>query len=84
MLFNEVKKIVLKITHIDKKKIKPEAILVDLGADSLDMIEIVMAIEEKFNIEISIEEFEKIKTVGDMVKTIEERIKGQNKPGGKI
>jgi len=47
----------------------------DLGADSLDMAEIVMAIEEKFNIEIPDEESEKIKTVEDMVKTIEERIR---------
>ncbi|PIV52609.1 MAG: acyl carrier protein [Elusimicrobia bacterium CG_4_10_14_0_8_um_filter_37_32] len=77
MLFDEVKKIVIKIIkEVNEKEIKPEASFVkDLGADSLDMAEIVMAIEEKFNIEIPDEESEKIKTVEDMVKTIEERIR---------
>jgi len=77
MLFDEVKKIVIKIIkEVNEKEIKPEASFVkDLGADSLDMVEIVMAIEEKFNIEIPDEESEKIKTVEDMVKTIEERIR---------
>ena len=58
MLFDEVKKIVIKIIkEVNEKEIKPEASFVkDLGADSLDMAEIVMAIEEKFNIEIPDEE----------------------------
>jgi len=77
MLFDEVKKIAIKIIkEVNEKEIKSEAFFVkDLGADSLDMAEIVMAIEEKFNIEIPDEESEKIKTVEDMVKTIEERIR---------
>ena len=78
MMFDEVKKIILKIIDVDERKIKPETRFVDdLGADSLDMVEIGMAIEERFNIEIVDEGIEKIKTVGDMIKDIEERIKNK-------
>jgi len=47
----------------------------DLGADSLDTVELVMALEEEFNIEISDEDAEKIRTVGDAVKYIESHSK---------
>jgi acyl carrier protein len=45
----------------------------DLGADSLDQVELVMALEEEFSIEIPDEEAEKMKTVGDAIKYIEEK-----------
>ncbi len=46
----------------------------DLGADSLDTVELIMALEEEFNIEIPDEDAEKMKTVGDVVKYIEEKV----------
>ena len=49
------------------------AIADDLGADSLDVVDLVMSLEEEFNIEIPDEEVENIKTVGDIVKFIEEK-----------
>ncbi|MCK5708446.1 MAG: acyl carrier protein, partial [Candidatus Aureabacteria bacterium] len=49
----------------------------DLGADSLDTVELVMAFEEEFNQEIPDEEAEKLKTVGDAIKYIEEKVKGE-------
>ncbi|MCC6219930.1 MAG: acyl carrier protein [Deltaproteobacteria bacterium] len=53
--------------------VKPEASFIeDLGADSLDIVELVMAIEEEYDIEISDEDAEKIQTVGDAINYIEE------------
>ena len=74
-MYNEVKEIIMEKFGVDEGVIKPEAKLIeDLGADSLDMIELVMAFEDKYNIEVSDEEAVNIKTVDDVVKAIEERI----------
>lgn len=76
MVFNEIKKIVLKvIKNINEEEIKSKSRLVeDLGADSLNYVEIIMDIEERFNIQIPEKEIEKIKTIEDIIKNIEERI----------
>ena len=69
---DQVKKIVVDHLGIDEAKVKPEAKFIDdLGADSLDTVELVMAFEEEFGSEISDSEAEKILTVGDAVKFIE-------------
>ena len=69
---DQVKKIVVDHLGIDEEKVKPEAKFIDdLGADSLDTVELVMAFEEEFGSEISDSEAEKILTVGDAVKFIE-------------
>ena len=69
---DQVKKIVVDHLGIDEAKVIPEAKFVDdLGADSLDTVELVMAFEEEFGSEISDSEAEKILTVGDAVKFIE-------------
>ena len=61
-------KVIVKQLGVDESEIKPESSLVDdLGADDLDVIELVMGIEEEFDIEIPDEEFEKIKTVQDYI-----------------
>ncbi|MGL2697054.1 acyl carrier protein [Helicobacter pylori] len=58
--------------EIDVSQVTPEAEFVkDLGADSLDVVELIMALEEKFGIEIPDEQAEKIVNVGDVVKYIE-------------
>jgi acyl carrier protein len=71
--FERVKKIIVEQLGVDEAEVTPEASITDdLGADSLDQVELVMAFETEFNIDIPDEEAEKIKTVGDAVKRIEE------------
>jgi acyl carrier protein len=63
---DRVKEIIAKELDVDAKQLTPEAKFIeDLGADSLDIVELVMALEEEFNIEIPDEEADKLKTVGD-------------------
>jgi acyl carrier protein len=71
-----VKKIVADHLGVDEKKVTEEASFIDdLGADSLDTVELVMAFEEEFGSEISDNEAEKILTVGDAIKFIEAKAK---------
>ena len=72
--FEEVKKIVAEQLGVDEAEVKPEASFAnDLGADSLDTVELVMALEEKFSVEIPDEESEKIVTVQNAVDYIESK-----------
>ena len=69
---NKVRKIVADHLGIDEAKVTEESSFIDdLGADSLDTVELVMAFEEEFGSEISDSEAEKILTVGDAIKFIE-------------
>jgi acyl carrier protein len=69
---DKVKEIIIERLSVDEKDVKEEASFIDdLGADSLDTVELVMALEEEFGMEIPDEEAEKITTVGDAVKYIE-------------
>ena len=71
---NKVKKIVADHLGIDETKVNEESSFIDdLGADSLDTVELVMAFEEEFGSEISDSEAEKILTVGDAIKFIESK-----------
>ena len=71
---NKVKKIVADHLGIDNEKVTEEASFIDdLGADSLDTVELVMAFEEEFGSEISDSEAEKILTVGDAIKFVENK-----------
>ncbi len=68
----KVKKIIEEQLGVDPERVKPEASFIDdLGADSLDIVELVMAMEEEFDIEIPDEEAEKLKTVQDVYKYLE-------------
>lgn len=67
-LFLKVKPLIIKQLGVDESKVTPQSkITDDLGADSLDSTELVMALEEEFNIEIPDEDAEKMKTVRDVV-----------------
>ncbi len=71
----KVKKIVAEQLGVKEEEIKPESSFVnDLGADSLDTVELVMALEDEFGMEIPDEEAEKIATVGDAIKYIEDKL----------
>ena len=70
-IFAKVKKIIVEQLSVDEGEVVPEAMFIDdLGADSLDIVELIMALEEEFNMEIPDEEAEKIATVGDVVEYI--------------
>ncbi len=73
--FDRVKSIVVEQLGVSEEEITPEASFVeDLGADSLDVVELVMALEEEFDVEIPDEDAEKIVTVGEAMKYIEAHI----------
>lgn len=73
---NKVKKIIVDQLGVAEEEVKSESTFIDdLGADSLDMVEMVMALEEEFNIEIPDEDAEKIKTVKDAVDYISKKAK---------
>lgn len=73
---NRVKEIITEQLGVDEKEVTHDASFIDdLGADSLDTVELVMALEEEFDIEISDEDAEKIITVGDAVNYITENAK---------
>jgi acyl carrier protein len=71
-LFDDVKEVVVEQLNVNPDEVKEESKFVeDLGADSLDVVELVMALEEKFDIEIPDEDAEKITNVSDAIKFIE-------------
>ncbi|EDM24453.1 acyl carrier protein [Caminibacter mediatlanticus TB-2] len=70
--FEQVKEVIVEQLNVSPEEVKPEANFVeDLGADSLDVVEMIMALEERFGIEIPDSEAENIKTVQDVVDYIE-------------
>lgn len=73
MIFEKVKEILIDQLDAEEEKVTLEASIVDdLGADSLDLVDLVMSLEDEFNVEIPDEQVENIKTVGDIVKYIED------------
>ena len=72
-VFEKVKKTIVEQLGVEENEVTMDASITDdLGADSLDQVELVMALETEFNLDIPDEEAEKIKTVGDAVRYIEE------------
>jgi acyl carrier protein len=71
---SKVKEIIINELGVEPEKVTPEASFVDdLGADSLDTVELVMAFEEEFGIEIPDEDAEQLQTVGDAIKYMKEK-----------
>ncbi|MCE5299648.1 MAG: acyl carrier protein [Spirochaetia bacterium] len=70
-----VKDVVVAQLGVDPSEVKPEASFIDdLGADSLDTVELVMALEEEFGLEIADEDAEKIKSVGETIEFVKSKI----------
>ena len=75
MEFEKLKKIIIEVLNVEEADVTPEATFIDdLGADSLDVFQIIMGLEEEFDIEIPNEEAEKIVTVGVAVEQIKKAI----------
>jgi acyl carrier protein len=72
-LADRINKIIVEQLGVNEDQVKPEAKFIeDLGADSLDTVELVMALEEEFGTEIPDEDAEKLQSVGDVIKFIED------------
>jgi acyl carrier protein len=75
MEFEKLQDIIVDVLNVQKEEVKPETTFVDdLGADSLDIFQIIMGIEEEFDIEIDNDEAEKIVTVQDAVDQIKKAV----------
>ena len=75
MIYEKIKKIIADNLEIDEDSVTMDSVVTDdLGADSLDVVDLVMSIEEEFDLEFPDEEVENIKTVGDIVKYIESKV----------
>ena len=73
-VFDKVKDILCDQLDVEEDAVTMEAnIIHDLGADSLDVVDLVMSLEDKYDVEIPSEELEKLLTVGDVIKYIEEQ-----------
>jgi len=71
-----LKEVIVEQLSVDESQLKPETSFIDdLGADSLDAVEVLMAIEEEFGFEISDEDAEKLQTFGKLQKYVEDRAK---------
>lgn len=75
MVFDKVKEILMDQLDVEESAVTAEASIADdLGADSLAVVDLVMSLEDEFDIEIPDEEIENVKTVGDLVKYIEDAV----------
>lgn len=73
---DKVREIVASQLGVDESEVTPEAsILDDLGADSLDVVELVMALEEEFDLEVPDEDVETLRTIADVARYIGERVR---------
>ena len=75
MVFEKLQEIISLQLEIDKDSLTPETkIIEDLGADSLDVVDMLMSVEDEFNVEIPDEKMEEFKTIGDVVDYIQDKI----------
>ena len=79
MEFDLLQEHIAEVLNVDTAEIKPETTFVDdLGADSLDVFQIIMGVEEKLNIEVDTDAAEKLSTVGDAVELIKKTVAEKN------
>ena len=75
MVFEKVKEMLCEQLDVEEEKVTLDSSIVDdLGADSLDVVDLIMSLEEEFDVEIPDEDVENIKTVGDIVKYVEAKL----------
>ncbi|MGQ9701704.1 MAG: acyl carrier protein [bacterium] len=75
-IFDDVRNIIVEQLHVPPEKVNIDAKFIeDLGADSLDTVELIMAFEEKFNIQIPEEDAQKLDTVGKAIAYLEDKLK---------
>jgi acyl carrier protein len=80
-LFDEIRELLVTQLAVKPEMVKPESnVTDDLGADSLDAIELVSALEEKFGVEIADEEAKQITTVGAIVNLVEQKLQTKSSP----
>ena len=78
MEFEKLKEVIANLLNVDPEEIRMETTFVDdLGADSLDVFQIIMGIEDEFDIKIPAEKAEKIATVGEAIELIKEALNGR-------
>ncbi len=75
-IYERVRKIIAERLNLNEDEVTLDATFEDLGADSLDIMDLVMELEQEFDIEIPDEDTEKIRTVGDTVNYIQSRLQG--------
>ena len=74
MEFEKLKKIIAEVLNVDEEEITMETTFVDdLGADSLDLFELVMALEDEYSVEIPAEDLQNLATVGDVMKYLKDK-----------
>lgn len=75
MVFEKVRTILVSQLGVEEDKVTMQAVITDdLGADSLDVVDLIMSLEEEFDVEIPDEDVEGMKTVGDIVKYVEAKL----------
>lgn len=73
-IFEQIKKILCDQLDLDEEQVTEDSeVIDDLGADSLDIVDLVMTLEEEFDTEIPDEDIENLRTVGDIIKYVEDR-----------
>ncbi len=74
MVFEKIRAVLCEQLELEENQVTMESsIMEDLGADSLDLVDLLMSLEDQFNLEVPDEDVEKIKTVGDLVRYVEEK-----------
>ncbi len=74
MVFEKIRTILCEQLELEEDQVTMDSsIMEDLGADSLDLVDLLMSLEDQFNLEVPDEDVEKIKTVGDLVRYVEEK-----------
>mgnify|MGYP002564430043 CR=1 FL=1 len=74
MVFEKIRTILCEQLELEENQVTMESsIMEDLGADSLDLVDLLMSLEDQFNLEVPDEDVKKIKTVGDLVRYVEEK-----------
>ncbi|MDE5855378.1 MAG: acyl carrier protein [Ruminococcus sp.] len=78
MIFDKIKEIIVDQLGVEEENVNPDAnIQDDLGADSLDIVDLIQTIEDEYDLSIPVEAVENIKTVGDIVSYVEKNVEAE-------